>query len=277
MLSGCSSYTGLRKPLYDGVRVEPDGEAIAVYQESREIIGAEKEYYIRYPFSQDIANKSLEYPDEEPILLEEGVYIIGEDIAPGRVSLLGNESMFTSENNVVHVGNFIIRDEKNDVYFENLFHSSYGQLVAQVDLIEGHTIEIVGRNPEITVFYSETFPENPYVLMDPPAVLVNLDRLHITQPIVHDAKENSVHLTAGIYEVGVHLLPGLYEIGAVLAPHATELYVFHDEKEVRVFELLPNEMDENDEATDTLSVIELKIGDHILPSLVNHLELRKMD
>lgn len=268
-LSGCSPFTGLRKPLYDGSPVEADEEAIAVYQESYEITGFEKEYYMRYLFSEDIHLESLNYPEEEPVLLEEGLYTIGEDLPAGRVSLLGNESVFTAENNVVHVGNMIIRDEEGKVYFENLFHSTYGQLVAQVDFIEGHTIEIIGSDPEITVFYADEFPENPYILMDPPQLLLNLDRLVTPQPVVMDEEANSVQLTAGIYEVGVHLEPGLYEIQTVIAPHATELFLFHEDEEVRVFELLPSEEKDMEE----FPQIELIEGDKIFSSLVSQLEL----
>ncbi len=52
-LSGCSEFTGIRQPLYDGQAVEENEEAIAVYHETGgEIIGEEKEYYFRYPLAK---------------------------------------------------------------------------------------------------------------------------------------------------------------------------------------------------------------------------------
>lgn len=281
LLAGCSGFNGVRKPLYDGTPVKPDEEAIAIYHETREITGDEKDYYVRNPFSPEITNPSLVYPNEEPVLLEEGKYVIGEDIPAGRATLIGNESVFGSENTVIHVGNLTIRDKEEEVYFENVFHSEYGPLVTQVDLIAGHTLEIIGTGPEITVFYSETLPEDPYILMDPPELLVNLERLDFQQPIIKD--EESVRLTAGIYEVGEHLEPGIYEIGVVVAPHNTEMLVFHEGQEPRVFELitapLPAEGMEELEAVEPESYpkIKLEMGDKIYPSLVRSLELRRVN
>ena len=63
VLSGCSSFMGLRQPLYDGQSMEPKQEAIDIYEKTGEIIGEEKEYYFRYPFSQDIYQPSLEYTE----------------------------------------------------------------------------------------------------------------------------------------------------------------------------------------------------------------------
>src|SRR5690625_5704291 len=53
ILGGCSEFTGIRQPLYDGQTVEENEEAIAVYHETGEIIGEEKEYYFRYPRSEE--------------------------------------------------------------------------------------------------------------------------------------------------------------------------------------------------------------------------------
>lgn len=279
LLTGCTSFNGLRQPLYDGQPVEPDEEAIATYQESREITGDQKEYYTRYPFSQDITQPSLDYPNEAPIFLGEGDYTIGDEVPAGRASLLGNESVFVSENYDVQVGNFIIRDETGDVYFENLFHPTYGQLEAQVDLLPGHTIEIIGDNPEITVFYTPDFPDDPYLLMDPPELLVNLDELEVTQPLVQNDAQKSLQLTAGIYEVGEHIEPGIYDMTAVGAPHNTEMYVFSEGEEVRVFELLVNEGIDGEienSSTELNPQIKLQVGDKVYLNLVSLLELQKV-
>lgn len=282
ILAGCSRFNGIRKPLYDGEPVIPDEEALDIYQQSREVTGAEKDYYFRYPFSQDIKQTASDYPNEEPVLLEDVEYTIGEDLPAGRATLLGNESVFTSGNYDAHVGNFIIRDELDEVYFENLFHSDYGQLVAQVDLIPGHTIEIIGDDPEITVFYSSELPEDPYILMDPPELLINLDELDIQQPIIYDEATETIHLAAGIYEVGEHLEAGIYEVTAVHAVHNTEMYLFRKGEEVRVFELILSGFPEENEAVSTELVnemypqIELQEGDKIYPNLVSTLTLQKV-
>lgn len=277
LLSGCSDFSGIRKPLYNGEPVAPNEEAIEAYQTSREIVGTEKEFYFRYPFSAAIQESSLAYTNADPVLLEEGTYTIGEDIPAGRVSLIGNESVFTSENNAVHVGNLMIRDEADDVYFENLFHSDYGQLVAQVDFIEGHEIEIIGDDPQITAFYTGEFPEDPYVLMDPPELLVNLERLDFQQPIVTDGA--SVTLTAGIYEVGEHFEAGHYHIQTVQAPHNTELIRFREGEEPAVYELIQTvEMEEEnvEEMSKDYPTIALQNGDKIYPSLIRTLQLVKV-
>jgi len=276
-LTACSSFNGLRQPLYDGETIAPDEKAIAAYQDSGEIIGAEKEYYVRHPFSQDLYQASLDYPDADPELLTAGSYTIGEDLPAGRATLLGNESVFSSENMEAHVGNFIIYDEAGDIYFENIFHADYGPLTAQVDLLPGHTIEIIGEEPEITVFYEPTLPENPYQLMEPPELLVNLDELGVQQPIVQNEENETIRLAAGIYEVGEQIEPGTYDITNVFAVHNTEMYLFREGEEVRVFELLvdsgPNPRGNSGEGP---KQIELQAGDKIYPNLVHFLGLKQM-
>ena len=275
ILAGCSGFTGIREPLYDGRPIERDEEAISIYNASGEIVGEEKDYYFRHPFSEDIYQPSLDFPDQEPFLLRDGKYVIGEDVEPGRVTLLGNQSVFTSENYDVHLGNLIIRDEAGEIYFENLFHAAYGQLVAQVDLIPGHTIEIIGRDPEITVFYSEQIPEDPYMLMDPPQLLVNLEQLFVQQPISR-MDDNIIDLTTGIYEVGPHLEAGTYEILDFHAVHSTTIFLFNEEEDTRVFELVVDEekTPEELELEDKLK-IELQEGEKIYLELISSLVLQR--
>lgn len=277
ILVGCNGFTGIREPLYDGRPIQRDEEAIEIYNESGEIVGEEKDYYFRYPFSEDIYEPSLDFPDQEPFLLRDGEYVIGEDVASGRVTLLGNQSVFTSENYDVHLGNFIIRDEEGEIYFENLFHAAYGQLVAQVDLIPGHTIEIIGRAPEITVFYSEQIPEDPYILMDPPQLLLNLEQLSVQQPI-RRMKDDITGLTAGIYEIGTHLEAGTYEILDFYAVHSTAIYLFNEEEDPRVFELVVDEekIPEDLDLEDNLE-IELQEGEKIYLELISSLVLQRVE
>lgn len=285
-LTSCGKYTGLRTPLYDGAPIKSNDEAIEVYRSSAEVIGAEKEFYIRYPFSADILQKSLAYTNEEPFLLEEGRYVIGEDLPAGRASLLGNESSFSTENYDVHVGNLIVRDEVGDVYFENLFHSEYGQLTAQFDLIQGHEITIIGTEAEITVFYEETLPKDPYVLMDVPDLTRNLDRINVQQPLEFFEDAGVIHLTAGIFEVGQHLEAGEYLLSDLLASHNTEMFIFDESSSPRVIELLmdaPKDLEGAEDSEDKIktketegAIIKLLAGDKIYLNLVGKLELIRL-
>lgn len=175
LLSACSSFTGIRTPKYDGQPFEVYPEKIAAYENSQEVIGEEKENYIPEAFSADILKPSLDYIEHEPILLEEGTYLVGEDVPAGRVSLIGEKedptlviSGFHDPNAIpspedYRVGTMTIRDAEGNFYFENMFHPFYGVKIIQVDFIEGHTIEIYGEKPEVVVFYDEKLPDDPYV------------------------------------------------------------------------------------------------------------------
>lgn len=278
LLTSCGEFPGLRTPRYDGEPVKPDTAAIEAYRMGAEVTGAAKEYYIRYPFSEDILQKSREYPSEEPFLLEAGRYLIGEDLAAGRATLLGNESSFSTENYDVHVGNLIIRDAAGEVYFENLFHSEYGQLTAQVDLLPGHEITIIGTDPEITVFYEEALPRDPYLLMEPPILIQTLDRLNVQQPLQILEEGKVVYLTAGIYEVGLHFEEGTYRLSDLVAPHNTELYLFRENSSPQVIELLMGNMEENIEPKQKEGPeIELLAGDKIYLNLVKQLALISLE
>lgn len=231
-LSGCASFTGLRTPLYDGEPFEANEEKIEAYQNHHEIIGEEKEHYLRYSFSEDLLLPSLSFSEEDPVLLEEGEYIVGEDVPAGRVHLLGNESYFQSnENQRIRIGNLTIRDQADEVYFENHFHSAYGVLQAQVDFHEGHRIEVIGERPEIMVFYEEEMPEDPYLLMELPEVIAN------TQERNRIEMEDRPVLYAGIWEVGQHIEAGTYTVEEMSAPRSTELYVFRGDTDPSVVAL----------------------------------------
>lgn len=280
-LTSCANFEGLRSAHYDGDPVTENELAIKKYHDDSEIIDKEKEYYIRYSLSKDILKPSLDYSHEEAFLLEDGQYIIGEDLPAGRVSLLGNESIFTSENYDVHVGNMIIRDEQGDIYFENLFHSAYGVLVSQLDFIDGHEIEVIGKESQITVFYSEDFPDNPYELMELPELIQNLGQEDLLDPIRIFENGETINLRAGIYEVGRHLESGQYEVRKIEAPHHTEMYIFRKNIDPQVIELLQNkpnnsENEKQDKATNVVK-IELKDGDKIYLQLVNNLELKLLE
>lgn len=274
-LSGCSSFTGIRTPRYDGRPFEVQPEKISAYSESREIVGEEKEHYLPEAFSLDILNASLDYIDHEPILLEEGTYVIGEEIPSGRVNIIGEkenpnvviggfEDQFAPTNpQDYRVGTMTIRDEEGKLYFENMFHPLYGVLITQVDFIEGHIIEIIGSNPEIVVFYDEELPNDPYVFdtrwedylaemeqqegyvefVGPEEELVETEfegeiYLHEqVQALRINAEDQTVELKAGIYEVGKHLEPGIYEITEESAAAYTELFIFNENAEPRVIEM----------------------------------------
>lgn len=236
LLAGCTGFNGVRTPLYDGESFEPDQEKIAVFEEHNEVIGEEKDDYFRYPFSDAILLPTLAFTNEEPVLLREGEYVVGEDIPAGRVNLLGNQSYFqANENQRVRIGNVIVRDEEGTIFFENHFHSAYGVLQAQVDFHEGHTVEVIGDRPEITAFYEEELPEDPYILMDLPDVIVGTPMEE--EFSVEETTDERAMLYSGIWEVGVHLDAGTYTIVDFQAPRDSELYIFHEGQEPRVIVL----------------------------------------
>jgi hypothetical protein len=279
LLSGCTSFSGLRTPKYDGRPFETQPEKIAAFEESNEIIGEEKNLYISEPFSPDIHDASLDYVANEPILLEEGSYIIGQDIPAGRVTLIGEKDDPSHDITAFrdpsappspeeyNVGTMTIRDEEDMFYFENMFHPYYGVQIAQVDFIAGHTIELYGSEPEIVVFYQDKLPENPYVfdtrwedyladLEEQGYELVEAgedggeneeeDDFEAAatppqeQPLSISEDGNVVELKAGIYEVGNHFDAGTYEITFQSAPSYTELYLFRADEEPRIFDISEN-------------------------------------
>lgn len=209
LLAGCAGFTGIRTPLYDGEPIVYDEEAATIYDEHKEIVGKEKEHYLRDDYSSDMWGSSLEFTEEESVLLEQGSYVIGKDLPAGRAVLHGEDSNFAPNMRIIHVGTLTITDEDNSIYFKTLFNDASGIKDAVVDLREGHTIEIVGDGPEVSVSYDST---------------------------ADLSSENQ--LIAGIYEVGKHIEPGSYEITNISAPRTTELYWFQKEKEPRVIELV---------------------------------------
>lgn len=276
VLSACTNFNGLRQPQYDGQPVVKNQAAIQSYQQHSEVIDGEKEYYLRYSFSADILQPSLDYSDSKPVLLETGRYLIGEDLPAGRVSLLGNESVFTSENYVVHVGNMIIRDQTGSIYFENLFHTDYGQQIAQLDFIAGHEIEIIGENSQITAFYSDTFPDDPYVLMELPALIQTTGGTQLRNPIRVLETDQQFDLVAGIYEVGVHMPAGQYQVSHVEVPHHTEMFIFSESTDPRVFELVVNSTQATaveQAQSDSMFDLTLKSGDKLYLHLVENIRL----
>ena len=321
IISGCSSFTGIRTPLYDGEPFIPQEEEIAAYNESREILGETKELYLPETFSEDILKPSIDYIDHEPILLEEGTYTVGVDIPASRVTLFGekNDPSMIIDFNVdpfapakpeeYEVGTMTIRDENGHFYFENMFHKHYGVLVTQVDFIEGHTIEIIGNNPKVVVFFDEVIPEDPYIfdtrwedyiagleaegielvehseedLSDIPGIDPSL--FIQEQPIVISEEEQTVNINAGIYEVGVHLEAGTYEVTEESVPNHTAMYLFRDHIEPKVIDISKNIygvghnlffMNSN-QLDEDKPIIELIDGDKIYPHYVGHMLLTKID
>lgn len=311
LMSGCSSFSGIRNPRYDGKPFEVSPEKIEAFQNGREVIGEEKEYYIRQPLSTDITNPSLEYENHAPFLLEGGTYTIGEDFPSGRVTIVGRrsnpESVMQHEfgstimDSDFEVGTLTIRDEIGDLYFENMFHPHYGVNTVQVDFIEGHTIEFSGQQPFARVFYAEELPEDSNIL-DESQVAVHDQQEEIEivenegieiflneqeQPINRLENDRIIELKAGIYEAGKHFEAGTYEITEQSAPTQTELFLFREGEEPRVFEISENlyglyegfVVESHGMAPDLIEpgTIELLPGDKIYPHYVNYLMLTKID
>lgn len=319
LLSGCSSFTGLRTPRYDGQPFVPQPDKIAAYEKNREILGEEKELFIRESFSEDMFAPSLAYENHEPVLLEEGTYVVGEDFPASRVTLFGekndptvsidgvnNDPWMPPQPEEYEVGTLTIRDAAGNFYFEHMFHPFYGTMMTQVDLIEGHTIEIIGNNPSVIIFYDEMLPEDPYVfdtrwedylaeLEAQGATLyeheegaeeefagIEFIEAEQIKPLEVLEDGNVIELRAGVYEVGVHFEPGTYEITDQISPSHTELYLFQNGEETRVFELSKNltglfmgsvvTPDNSEEKP----IIELQAGDKIYPRYVSYFLLTKI-
>lgn len=324
LLSACSSFSGLRTPLYDGEPFVAQPDKIAAYEKSQEIIGEEKAFYLSEAFSADILKPTLEYVAHEPILLEEeGTYTVGVDFPASRVTMIGEkddpdvtisleDDPFGAANvpEQYEVGTMTIRDAEGNFYFENMFHPLYGVNIIQVDLNEGHTIELIGNNPKVVIFYDEVLPEDPYIFdtrweeylaareaegvevlypedsmeeeelegVDIPVILQE-------QPLVISKDRQNVEMKAGIYEVGKHFEAGTYEITEQLVPSHTAIYVFKDKVEPRVFELANNLygfgnrlFHMNTYGEDYVNpVIELEVGDKIYPRYVDHILLTKIN
>lgn len=302
-VSGCSSFSGIRTPKFDGEPFEINEEKITAYQNSQEVIGEEKEYYIQKPFSEDVLNPSLDYIEHEPFLLKEGSYVIGEDLPAGRVNLYGQAYMSSMDGEVpapnipsFSAGTLFIHDLEGDLYFENMFHELYGTTQAQVDFIEGHTIEITGVEPAFVVFYDSEIPEDPYIF-DPRYVPSGeteeiseaeeaqdllVGPMERSQPIEISEDGKIVELQAGIYEVGVHFEPGTYEInetGGPLLLEYTEIFLFREGEETRVFEVHNSMVPEDalSSSEEVMGTLELEEGDKIYPSYMNFLQLIRIN
>lgn len=303
-LSGCTSFSGIRTPKYNGEPFVADKEKIAAYQNSREVIGEEKEFYLQEPFSKDITNPSLDFIDHEPVLLEEGTYVVGEDLPAGRVNLYGqaydpNWTVIEDPNAppqypevpTYSVGTLTIRDQEDILYFKNLFHMMYGNLTAQVDFIEGHIIEITGVEPAFVAFYDEEIPTPPYPF-DPRYEDISEDETELedmyegvpifvqeelTQPITIREEDGKVEMIGGIFEAGVHFEPGTYTLDETNAMHHTEIFLFREGEEPRVLEVaefFPTGMIGMESSGNEIeSEIELQAGDKIYPSYMRGLLL----
>ena len=319
LLSACSSFSGLRTPLYDGEPFVAQPDKIEAYARSREIIGEEKGWFLPEPFSADILKPTLEYAEHEPVLLEEErIYTVGVDFPASRVTVIGekNDPNLIIDFNTdpfappkpeeYEVGTMTVRDAEGNLYFENMFHPFYGVNIIQVDLIEGHTIEITGNNPKVVLFYDEILPENPYVFdtrwedyiagLEAEGVEiveyseedyegVDIPVIMQEQPLVISKEEQTVEMNAGIYEVGKHLEAGTYEVTEQSVPSHTAFYVFRGDIDPKVFELSKNlyglghhqMMMNSTGPDDTNPVIVLEAGDKIYPRYVGHILLTKID
>jgi hypothetical protein len=312
-LSACSSFGGIRTPRYDGQPIEADPVKIEAFQTSNEIIGEEKEFYLPESISEEIRAESLSYIEHDPILLGEGTYVIGEDLPAGRVSLNGQKEnpqiVFPSDEYIPgapmeetgnKVGTLYIRDEAGDLYFENMFHSLYGVLITQVDFIEGHTIEIIGEQADVVVFYADEIPEDPYIFdtrqeefdaqfedLEEGEFVESYSEVEIMpfeqeQPVNILDNGEIIHLKAGIYEVGEHFAPGLYEMSNGWVPTHSAAYLFREGEEVRVFEVAdilysrPWAIEEP-EPVEHPPTIDLQTGDKFYLSYIDNLTLTKVE
>ncbi|MER2063659.1 MAG: hypothetical protein ABS873_03350 [Alkalibacterium sp.] len=301
VLTGCSSFAGLRTPLYDGNPVETNDEAIKQYAETQRINEENEANYFRYPLSETLSEPSLEFSDAERVTLEKGTYTVGEDLPSGRVMFEGHPSNFSPDVFIIKAGNVTVYDTEGVITFENHFQEGNGVMRAVVDLRDGQTIEVEGDTPEVDVNYSEETAEN--ALLPDPEIFIE-DELDLESDPESEAESvedqsSSVTLMAGHYEVGKHLEAGTYTLENVSAPRTAVLYHF-TESDTDVVELTQNrgvrpmltreeldewlqfgriteeEYEQNMELFENQpdkAVIELSEGDKLYLPMINSLEL----
>lgn len=216
LLSGCASYTGFRAPRYDGQPIEQDEEAIQLYQAHSQIDEEDEALYVRYPLSASLWEASLEFSDNEPVELNEGSYIVGEDLPEGRVILQSESSDFSPDRWIIHTANVMITDGEEAVVFEQHFQDDVGVMQAVVDLREGQTITVTGNDPILFVSYSD-------------------DSTAASEPLLEETE--TITLLAGHYEVGNQIEAGEYTIEGVISPRSSELYIFSGESDQNIIEL----------------------------------------
>lgn len=233
ILTGCSSFAGIRTPLYDGEPVEPNDEAIEAYVETQKINEENEAYYFRYPLSETLTEPSLDFSDTETVTLEKGSYTVGEDLPSGRVLFEGHPSDFNPDVFIIRAGNVTVYDTEGVVTFENHFQENSGVMRAVADLREGQTIEVEGETPEVFVHYNKDAAENASAPGTETSEVPESDETSDQEPV------STVHLIAGHHEVGKHLDAGMYSFEAVMAPRTPVLYHFHDGN-IDVIELTGN-------------------------------------
>lgn len=214
ILTGCASFTGIRTPQYDGEPIRIDEEASELYAESYHIHEDYSDKYFRYELSDTLSEPSLPFSDNESFVLEEGTYVVGEDVEAGRVFMMGEPSNFSPDVRIFHTGNMIITDEEGMIAFESHFQDHTGIMQAVVDLREGQTIELTGNNPIVTVTYEEPSFEGEM-----------------------SEGDSTITLFTGHYEVGEHLEAGTYTIEGFHVPRTTAIYLFSQTGDVSTFEL----------------------------------------
>ncbi|GAA0367193.1 hypothetical protein GCM10008932_19000 [Alkalibacterium iburiense] len=213
-LAGCASFTGIRTPKYDGEPISIDEEASQLYADSYQIHPDYTDKYFRYELSETLFDPSEPLSTHGPVILEEGTYVVGEDIEAGRAFMVGEPSNFSADARIFHTGNLTITDEEGLIAFESHFQDYTGIMQAVVDLREGQTIELTGNDPIITVTYEEPDLGSSYL-----------------------EAEEAIELITGHYEVGEHLEAGTYTIESFAVPRTAAVYRFSQTGEVFTYEL----------------------------------------
>lgn len=216
LLAGCTSFTGITNPRYDGERVVPDDEAIEAHQTEARVDSDMEEWYLRYSLSESLSEPSLDFTGDETLELTDEELVIGEDMPAGRAVLQGEPSDFRPEQRIFHTANVTITDENDAVVFEQHFQDDVGVMQAVVDLREGHTFRMTGNDPILHVSYDEAnAPE-------------------LTQA---EASSDAIALIAGHYEVGNQIEAGTYVLAGFLSPRASELFVFSGNESPKIIDL----------------------------------------
>lgn len=216
-LTGCTGWTGLIPEQYDGKQIERDEEAIEAFEDRQEIVGKAKELYLDEPFSSNIHQPALSFEGTTETLLEEKMYVIGEDLPESRY-------LFAIVEPGRNSGHIRLEDAEGNRIADEYLDIQSGIMTVELDLHEGNLLHVSGG--EKLGIYASASGE----LADELPISGWIEEMNRV------ASEDSNTLQTGIWEVGAQLSAGEYKL--VDQPRTGFIYIFSkNETEPRIIEM----------------------------------------
>lgn len=216
-LTGCTGWTGLIPEQYDGKQIERDEEAIESFEDRQEIVGKSKELYLDEPYSSNIHQPALSFEGTIETLLEEKMYVIGEDLPESRY-------LFAIVEPGRNSGHIRLEDAEGNRIADEYLDVQSGIITVELDLHEGNILHVSGG--EKLGVYASASGE----LADELPISGWIEEMNRV------ASEDSITLQPGIWEVGAQLSAGEYQL--VDQPRTGFIYIFsNNETEPRIIEL----------------------------------------